>query len=119
MNKIFIVLALFAIVSCKTPSNPTDPCSGYRLYTNTAGSVIASALSCTNVTQVQSDIYAYFQTHASCGSLKATGTVADMVCPIVVPFVQSFGTNKLPASWGCTLATASTFTMQACMMIPY
>lgn len=114
MYRLFILALLFA--SCKTP---VQDCSVWKPYVDAAGATVAVTLSCSNSEAVQADLYDYFQKTAKCGDTVATGPIAAMVCPIVVPFVQSFSASKLPAAWGCSLETPAMFTTKACEMIPW
>lgn len=120
----FCLVMAFAIfqIGCKTstPVSPTGQqigCSVETLVTTAAAGAIASADSCTNVSQIQSDIQGALGSINLCASAtvqaqlvalqkkegdKYKGIVGNIVCPLATDAVLSLIGSKTPASWGCS-----------------
>lgn len=120
---IFLLMA-FAIfqVGCKT-STPAAPvvatigCSAETLATTALAGAIASADSCTNVTQIQTDIQNALGSINLCASAavqaqmialkkkqgdKYQGIVGNIACPLATDAVLSIIGSKTPTMWGCS-----------------
>lgn len=109
--------AIFAFAGCtKTPTNQTIGCSVETVVTTAAAGAIASADSCSNVSQIQQDIQAKLGSINLCAASsvqaqlqsikqkqgdKFKGIVGNIVCPLATDAVISLISAGVPSSWGC------------------
>lgn len=121
----FLLAACASLFIGCTSTSPTSPtvtslgCSVETLATTAIAGAIASTDSCTNVTQMQSDIQGALGSINLCQSAavqaqlsklaqksvasgKDKGLVGSIVCPLAVDAVMTLIGTKVPATWGCT-----------------
>lgn len=133
---LFIIMAT-AIFSfgCKstapTGSGGAIGCSVETIVTTAAAGAIAAADSCTNVSQIQTDIQAALGSINMCAAAavqtqmvslkkkqgdKFQGIVGSIVCPLATDAIMSLIGTKTPATWGCSgSASVSSAISAACI----
>jgi hypothetical protein len=113
------------------PSLPIVGCSVETIVTTAAAGAIASADSCTNVTQIAADIQKSLGSINLCGAAgvqaqlaalklkqgnKFKGIVGDIVCPLATDAIMSIIGTAVPSAWGCTgSASVSSSISAACI----
>lgn len=125
--KKLLILPLFLFVGCtKTTTSTLSPIADAGCVVETAvtsgiaGSV-ATALTCTSVSAIQTSLQAALgnvnlcktattaqATAASAKVVTSKGLVGNIACPLAVNTVIGYLTNSIPTAWGCSAgATAA------------
>ena len=119
----FCLVMMFAIfqLGCTTtstsPTATTVACSVETVVTTAAAGAIASADSCTNTAQIQTDVQAALGKLNLCAAAsvqaqmnalkqkqgdKYKGIVGTIVCPLTTDAILSLIGAKVPTTWGCS-----------------
>lgn len=104
MFRIFAVISVLALTlsACKNPA-PVGVCD---FGSAGAATGIAMALKCQDSSAIQADIKAYLEKQNVCQSTVATGTVGDLLCPMIASYVVSFANGQIPAAWKCDIGNS-------------
>ena len=110
MFRIFAsILVALAFASCKSNTTPVSVCS----VAATSVSVgISATLNCQNQAAIAADLTAYMQSKGVCTATVASGTIGNLVCPMIGQYIISFANGSIPAAWQCNLGS-SPFPVQA------
>ena len=121
MKRLIPLLALVLCVSCKTP------CANETVLTGGLANGIATALSCTNVAQIQIDVVNTLAAANICTASEPVhtlgGPIALVVCPLVAQAAVSVLGAKVPVTWSCNPVLAeqgvATVVTAACNLLPF
>jgi hypothetical protein len=121
MKKTLVLLVgIFLLSSCKVG------CDVENVVTSGLANAIASALNCSNVTQIQADVQAIVGKANICSVKPDTekrGTIANIVCPMVSQAMVTYVGTQIPVSWNCGPTVAgqslSSIVTSACELLPF
>ena len=125
-----IATCVFTLCGCtKTATGSMTPiqavgCDIQTLVTSGLAASVATALSCTNQTQIQTDLQSAFgnanlcaaqavstanaaQVKAAKAAAKPMGIVGNIACPIAINTVIGFLSNSVPTTWGCSASATA------------
>lgn len=110
--KFLTLIAMFFVMSCSTVQPVV--CTVEQSAASAIAAGIGTALSCTNLPQIQSDLLGALGKVNLCSMASSAkmmkhhlkGPVGNVVCPIAVEAAIGLGASKVPASWGCSANTS-------------
>lgn len=108
MKTILAIVCLFALCSCSTVK-PVG-CAVEQSAESAISAAVATSLSCTNLSAIQTDITAAIGKLNLCTVNDAAcqvkhhlkGPVGDVVCPLAVSGAMGLLANAIPQAWGCS-----------------
>lgn len=126
MKLLLMTVMAFLMFGCtKSSTSSLTPiqaagCDVESLVTSGFASAVASALTCTNTTQIQTDLQTAFGNANLCqgqvaaatmAQLKAKGVskgiVGSIACPIAINTAVGYLSNSIPTTWGCSAAATA------------
>ena len=107
---VMAILSMCALTGCTKSGTQGAVCQLEQGVATGLSTVVASTLSCSNTSQIQTDILgalgkANFCTQTTTTSSffhheqKLKGPIGDIVCPTAVSSVMALLQNKVPTSW--------------------
>lgn len=128
MRYILLLICSLFFVSCS--SSPVSTACQVETYAaNAIASSLATAMGCTNLNQIKSDLMSAMGKANVCSATSAKhrrapkGPIGNIVCPLAVQASLQLAASKVPSSWGCspdaTVANlGSTLTMACEAVVP-
>lgn len=120
MKMFAMFLSVLVMTLTFTGCNSTNDtgCAIETTVTTALSSALATALTCKNASVMQSDIQAALgkanlcaaattQAQLKSSGIVVKGVVGNIVCPLAVSAVSGLISSKIPATWGCTVASGS------------
>ena len=123
-----LLISLMFVGGCTSSSGSMTPiqaagCDVESAILGGAATAIATALSCSSVSSVQSSLTTALGNANLCSSsqvasvtasslkaaksaaVKPLGIVGNLACPIAVNTIVGFLSNSIPSAWGCSAST--------------